>query len=231
MGETAVKLPAGVRTAVAISVDLDTAAVPLPSERGFAVDVGVPRLLALLRELDVVTTWPTSARDLVAHQPAVEAVLDEGHELAVHGFASLGDLPAYERVAGRAPAGFRAPERLFTAGTGRMLADAGFSWDSSLAGTEFEPYRVDGVLEIPASAYADDLACAFDHRPVFRRWRDTFDYAHQRVPAGVYSVTVHPHVIGRAHHIVAFEEFLRYLRGFADVWCATLSQVCHACSA
>ncbi|MEU8632586.1 polysaccharide deacetylase family protein [Amycolatopsis sp. NPDC048633] len=249
----AVHLPTGVRIAVAISVDFDTDALRpgtiagvghhASSTRRFAVDVGIPRLLALFRDLDVVTTWPTSDHDLVDFPDVVEDVLDEGHEIALHGCHHEGGVPEpdrerelmgtrlrrHDRVVGRAPSGFRAPEWAFTDATLGILGDTGFAWDSSLAGTEFEPYRPSGhesgVLEIPVSWYLDDWPCVEDHRPVFRRWREIFDYAHLRVQDGVYTLTIRPQVIGRAHHVAALEEFLRYLRGFGDVWCTTLSEI------
>ncbi|MGP4017500.1 hypothetical protein [Saccharopolyspora sp. 5N708] len=139
----------------------------------------------------------------------------------------------YDRVVGCRAAGFRAPEWAFTEATLEILEETGFAWDSSLMGTEFEPYHPSdrfGVLEIPVLGYLDDWSCVADHRPGFQWWREIFDYAHQRVPGGVYTLTVHPQVIGRAHHIAAFEEFLRYLRGFGDVWCATFSEIHRACS-
>jgi len=254
----AVHLPTGMRTAVAVSVDFDTDALRpgtiagagphASSTRRFAVEVGIPRLLTLFRDLDILTTWSTSDHDLIAFPGLVDEVLDDGHEVALHGCnheAAMPDpkherelmdiwLRNHDRVVGRAPSGFRAPASTFTDETLGILSESGFAWDSSLDGTEFEPYRpsgdASGVLEIPVSPYLDDWSCIADHRGAFGRWREIFDYAHLRVQDSVYTITVHPQVIGRAHHMAALEDFLRYLRGFGDVWCATLSEIHRAWS-
>jgi peptidoglycan-N-acetylglucosamine deacetylase len=64
-----------------------------------------------------------------------------------------------------------------------------------------------------------------DHRPMFQRWRDIFTYAYLKVPAAVYTLTVHPQTIGRAHHIAVFESLLNYIRGMDGIWWATLSEI------
>jgi hypothetical protein len=118
-------------------------------------------------------------------------------------------------------------------------------------GREFEPYHPrpvevryeeastfgapSRILEIPASWFLNDLVAVEyvpgvstgmgDHRPVVARWWDIFTYAYQRVPGAVYTLTVHPQSIGRAHHVMAFEEMLTKMRAMDGIWWATLSDI------
>jgi peptidoglycan/xylan/chitin deacetylase (PgdA/CDA1 family) len=269
-------LPDGKRIAVAITLDFDahspwmgTMKAPTPAalSRGdFGVEVGVPRLLELFRRLDIRTTWPTPGHDLVTFPHALESVLAHGHEIAAHGAyhenihelsfereQELMDLQLsqHEKIVGRRPRGYRSPAWDFTPHTLGIIEAAGFDWDSSLMGREFEPYHPrpvevryeeastfgtpSRILEIPPSWFLNDLVALEympgvstgmgDHRPVVRRWWDIFTYAYQRVPGAVYTLTVHPQSIGRAHHIMAFEEMLTRMRAMDGIWWATLSDI------
>jgi hypothetical protein len=68
------------------------------------------------------------------------------------------------------------------------------------------------------------------HTVMFQRWREIFRYAYDRVPGAIYTVTVHPQTIGRAHHIAAFEDFLTELRSLDGIWWATMSSIFDAYS-
>lgn len=50
------------------------------------------------------------------------------------------------------------------------------------------------------------------------------------MPGALYTVTVHPQTIGRAHHIAAFEDFLTELRSLDGIWWATMSSIFDAYS-
>jgi peptidoglycan-N-acetylglucosamine deacetylase len=159
-------LPNGTHMAVAITVDFDAHSPwmgmlnntnPSALSRGdFGVDVGVPRLLELFQRLDIITTWPTPGHDLVTFPAAIEAILDQGHEIAADGcyhenIVSLSpereqeltdiQLKHHERIVGKRPRGYRSPAWDFTESTLGILESAGFEWDSSLMGREFEPYH------------------------------------------------------------------------------------------
>ncbi len=158
-------LPDGARIAVAITCDFDAHSLWIGAykmtslaalSRGeFGAEVGVPRLLALFKQLDIRTTWFTPGHSLVTFPARIDAVLEHGHEIAAHGcyHENLGDLgPGEERrlmevqlaqhaeVTGRRPRGYRSPSWDFTDETAGLLEEFGFDWDSSLMGREFEPY-------------------------------------------------------------------------------------------
>ena len=147
-------------------------------------------------------------------------------------------LAEHERLLGRRPTGYRSPAWDFSDVTLSLLEEFGFIWDSSLMGRDFEVYRprpvvvVDReagnrfgppspIIEIPVSWYLDDFP-ALELLPrggpmgstetLFARWKDHFDFAYERVPGGVFALTVHPQTIGRAHALPDVRA-LRRVRG------------------
>ncbi len=157
----------------------------------------------------------------------------------------------HERLTGRRPTGYRSPAWDFSDATLGLLEEFGFVWDSSLMGRDFQPYHprpvinVDRergntfgdpspILEIPVSWFLDDFP-ALELQPrggvmgstetLYQRWKDHFDFAHERVPDGVFTLTVHPQTIGRAHAFLMLERFVDYAVGHDDVWFAPLSDI------
>jgi peptidoglycan/xylan/chitin deacetylase (PgdA/CDA1 family) len=43
-------------------------------------------------------------------------------------------------------------------------------------------------------------------------WQDEFDYMTEHVPAGVFTLTMHPQVIGRGHRMMMLERLIRHMR-------------------
>ena len=269
-------LPDGKRLAVNIGVDFDAQCAfsghfpklsPALLSRGdFDVEVGTPRLLKLFRKYEIPTTWCTPGHTLITFPDSIKAVIDNGNEIAAHGayhesVPSLGEaeerrlmevqLGQHEKIVGKRPRGYRSPAWDFSDATLTILEEAGFDWDSSLMGRDFQPYRPRNVvvhneepnefgppspvLELPVSWFMDDFP-ALDHVPgalsglmstesVFARWRDTFDYAYENEPGGVVIHTVHGLVSGRAHAIMLLERFIQHMKQYDDVWFATLSDI------
>ncbi|MCA4134814.1 polysaccharide deacetylase [Arthrobacter sp. M4] len=157
----------------------------------------------------------------------------------------------HERLLGRRPNGYRSPAWDFSDSTLGLLEEFDFVWDSSLMGRDFEPYRprpvisqsreegnVFGdpspVLEIPVSWYLDDFpplenlprsVGMASTRDVLARWTDLFDFAYQRVPNGVFALTLHPQTIGRGHHLLMLEQFLDHVTSHDGVWLTTISDI------
>ncbi len=118
-----------------------------------------------------------------------------------------------------------------SAHTIELLAERGYLYDSSLMSDDFTVFRAragdriggDGVvrwgaetnvLEFPVAWELDDFPhFAFVSRPmnvglrnpddVFAIWRGEFDYCHAEVPGGVFTLTMHPQVIGRGPRLRA----------------------------
>lgn len=157
----------------------------------------------------------------------------------------------HEKYVGKRPRGYGSPAWDFSDATFDLLAHWGFEYDSSLMGRDFQVYRPrrvnldlehgntfdepERILEIPPSWYLDDFPHLefiadvvhgpFSIHDLVQAWRAQFDYAYENESGGVFTLTVHPGTIGRAHHLVAFEEFIRHVVAHEGVWLATLGEV------
>ena len=127
------------------------------SHAEFGVRVGAPRILALLAERGIVSTWFVPGHTLVTFPESTRAIVDGGHELACHGwfhedFATVGrdeEREIVERcaaavadVTGARPAGWRAPYWSLGEASLGIIEAAGFTYDSSLMADDYRLYRV-----------------------------------------------------------------------------------------
>ncbi len=135
-------------------------------------------------------------------------------------------IASIERVTGARPRGYRSPSWDISGGTIELLLSHGFEYDSSLMGTDFTPYycRTGDVpdqsgphqfgeetplVELPVDWSMDDwpyfgLNWRIQHvgqrdpREVLNIWSAEFDYLYDRIGSGVFILTMHPQVSGRA---------------------------------
>jgi peptidoglycan/xylan/chitin deacetylase (PgdA/CDA1 family) len=127
------------------------------SHAEFGVRVGAPRILALLAERAIPSTWFVPGHTLETFPASTEAILAGGHELACHGWfhEDFATVPrdeereilercaaAVERVGGTRPKGWRAPYWSLGASSLELIAAAGFVYDSSLMADDYRLYRV-----------------------------------------------------------------------------------------
>jgi peptidoglycan/xylan/chitin deacetylase (PgdA/CDA1 family) len=215
----------------------------------FGPRVGAPRILALLAARGIPSTWFVPGHTLETFPESIEAILAGGHELASHGwyhedFAELStdqtiailarSVEAITRVAGVAPAGWRAPYWSLDPWTLELVEEAGFVYDSSLMSGDYRLSRVrhgddhsvekgtrwglDGTLvEVPVYWALDDwprfepgggrdgLAAT---SKVLEIWADELLWAWEHARGGVLTVTMHPECIGRGHRMAMLERFI-----------------------
>jgi peptidoglycan/xylan/chitin deacetylase (PgdA/CDA1 family) len=139
--------------------------------------------------------------------------------------------------AGRAPLGYRAPGWAVSVNTIAVLSEMGIAYDSSQCASDFVPYlarrddRIEDrewtpgtesdVWEIPIAWELDDFP-HFILRPphytvgravdeVYDTWAAEFDYAYENVPDGVFTLTMHPQVIGRGPRLVMLERLIEHI--------------------
>ncbi|MGO9603268.1 MAG: polysaccharide deacetylase family protein [Candidatus Binataceae bacterium] len=174
---------------------------------------------------------------------------EDEEQILVHGNEVL------TRMTGRKPIGFRSPGAGLSENMVGLLVKHGFSYDSSLMGDDFTPYYMrigdqapaDGpyvfgkpvdVVELPFTWGLDDFP-AFEYvtsrggiqqglaspNAVYDIWAGDFDYLYNRIGAGVYTLTMHPQVIGRGHRLLMLERLVDHIRSHRDVEFATMAQV------
>jgi peptidoglycan/xylan/chitin deacetylase (PgdA/CDA1 family) len=265
MSEDTFPWPQGKRAAVALTFDMDAESVMLAadpalierpslmSHQRYGPVTGVPRLLALLAERSLHTTFFVPGYSAERHPQAVAAIAEGGHEIAHHGylheqltgsseaderrFLELG-LRALETVAGVRLTGYRAPWWETTDRTLALLAEFGFAYDSSLFERDV-PYRVDtpagSLVEVPVNWALDDwekyafwpnvTGSGTIEQPsrVLENWWEEVQ-AYERV-GGCCVLTMHPFLSGRPARARALGELLDRLLDRPDIWVATMSQI------
>ena len=157
---------------VHFTVDVESDCPPyLHTWRG--IDEGMPRLLALLADERVPSTFFVTGEVADRHPEVVRAVVDGGHELACHGhthrsFERMDADEARHEIAessrvlrGFAPVvSFRAPYLQFPAAFVPLLAEASYRLDSSQGRHKHRRASVHttaGVLRVPASITSSTL--------------------------------------------------------------------------
>lgn len=219
---------------------------------GFEARVGTPKLLELLRQLDLRATFFITGWTVDAHPGMAESILAAGHEIGHHGYHHLmpdpGDplieeelergLDALKRRLGVVPIGYRAPSGEFTEELRQSLVRRGFTYSSSFR-DDVRPYRHlladgrPGTLELPVTASYDDwmlgLSNRFSPRPIFPKehvlsiWKDELDET--RDWGAMVTTVLHPQCSGRPMRLRLLREFLTYAKSCPDVWIATGEQI------
>jgi peptidoglycan/xylan/chitin deacetylase (PgdA/CDA1 family) len=198
----------------------------------------------------------------LAFPQTVVDIARAGHEIGHHGWvhenpaaAQGGEerewmdkgLAALDKVAGVRPIGYRSPAWDNSPDTVPLLLEYGFQYESSMMGSEYEPYwcRVGDtwsksepfvfgkpvdLVELPVSWLLDDfphLEYAVSQRGVFpaaktprellQIWIDAFDYLYEEVGSGIFNVTMHPQVIGRGARMLVLRGLIEHVAGKAGV--------------
>jgi peptidoglycan/xylan/chitin deacetylase (PgdA/CDA1 family) len=189
IGQAGFSWPAGYRAAASFTFDVDAEScvlahdpasaqrMSLMSHQAYGPRVGVPKLLAILRRRGIRATFFVPGFTAECYPHVLRAIAEEGHEIGHHGYlhepmqgidaateARYLDrgLAALRNVAGVVPAGYRAPWWEMNWHTPRLLADRGFTYDSSLLDGDV-PYRFavepgsdTSLIEIPVDWGLDD---------------------------------------------------------------------------
>jgi peptidoglycan/xylan/chitin deacetylase (PgdA/CDA1 family) len=144
-----------------------------------------------------------------------------------------------ERFIGRPPLGYRSPSWDYSEATLSLLVEFGLLYDSSLFADDHRPYhpRLGDTVgaerplqpgqevelwEFPVSFALDDwphFMFDFESMPyglsapskVYEIWAADFDYLVEHEEAGVFTVTMHPQVIGRGHRMALLERFIQHV--------------------
>ncbi|MCA3106909.1 MAG: polysaccharide deacetylase [Rhodocyclaceae bacterium] len=145
---------------------------PTPSaiSRGeFGPRVSAPRLLKMLGERSLPTTWFVPGHTAETFPDAVAAVALAGHEIGHHGWkhvppATLSrdeeenelvrGIAAIERTCGERPTGYRSPSWDLSPHSIELMLKHGFTYDSSMMGDDYTPYfaRQGDIIELEKPA-------------------------------------------------------------------------------
>jgi len=230
---------------------------PGPVSRGEFCAYAIDRILRMLDRHGIIATFFIPGHTLETYPEQCAAIHKAGHEIGLHGYlheavSSLDrdtertvlhrSAELIEKLTGSRPLGHRTPSFDFSPHTVELLEEAELEYDSSLMGTDYEPYfarvgdrhqedgpylwgRPSSVVEVPVSWTLDDyvhleyvrfngmvMPGLQDPRSMFARFFDDIRYMTEHVADGVTNVTLHPQVIGRGGRMLALEEFIRHCK-------------------
>jgi peptidoglycan/xylan/chitin deacetylase (PgdA/CDA1 family) len=265
-----VSWPPGYTAAACLSFDLDAEAAVLTadinsihrmspmSHQAYGPLAGVPRILDLLARHGVRATFFVPGYSAHRYPAVVRAIAEAGHEIAHHSYfhentigmdarteADMIDmgLKALHDVAGIRPDGYRAPMWELTWNTPAILADRGFTYDSSLMDSD-HAYRlaVSGaedpqasLIEIPAWWGLDDweqyaflpdlIGTGIIESPAkaLEMWTLELEAVH-RIGAA-FVLTCHPFLSGRPSRAYALEQLIERMAGLPGLWITTIGDV------
>jgi peptidoglycan/xylan/chitin deacetylase (PgdA/CDA1 family) len=200
---------------------------------------GVWRLLKILNENKVPSTFVSNAYSMEIAPAAVEHMLKSGHEIAAHSYtqdalmaylspdeekAIIGKcVDVFKKMTGAPPKGWLSPVLAPTADTERLVAEAGMLWYGDYNNIDL-PFVVNTkggpLVAFPHTDFADHRVLRANPRDWFEVYKDTFDYLYANEPNSLLNVTVHCHFGGRPLMAAQVDRILKYLRGFPDVWFA-----------
>jgi len=199
--------------------------------------VGVWRLLKILNENAVPSTFVANAHSMELAPKAVETMLKTGHEIAAHSYtqdalmaymspdeerATIQKcIDVFKNMTGAPPKGWLSPVLAPTANTEELIAEAGFLWygDYNAIDLPFCAETAKGPLvAIPHTDFADHRVLRANPRDWYEVYKDTFDYLYANEAMSFLNITLHCHFGGRPLMAAQFDRILKYIRGFPGVW-------------
>jgi len=191
--------------------------------------------------------WPDAVRAIrdAGHEIAHHGYLHEGSRGADVGEEEarlLRGLEALDAVAGVRPTGYRAPNWELSCALPALLAKHGFRYDSGLMDAD-HPYRLSvsaeagapSIVELPAHWGLDDWE-PYNYLPgitgsgviaspadVVARW--TLELEAVVDEGGLFMLTNHPFVSGRASRAAALERLIERAKAIDGLWIATCAEV------
>lgn len=243
---------------------------PTPISRGEFGAVAVPRILKLLDKYRVPASFFIPGHTLETYPRESRMVADAGCEIGHHGWthrppATLTREQEEEELTraneqiksltGSYARGYRSPSWDLSPYSVELLLKHGFTYDSSMMGHDYLPYRVrrgdvielekpavfgqpTRLIEMPVSWSLDDyphfefvrtkdsiLPGLQNANLVLDNWLNEFEYMKEAVDWGVLTYTFHPFVIGRGYRMKILEKLLGSLRNGGATF-TTLGSAC-----
>jgi peptidoglycan-N-acetylglucosamine deacetylase len=207
--------------------------------------IGVPRLLGLLKHLNVPATFFVPGYIAENHPRMVEAIVNDGHEIGLHGYLHeklaylneteeedilLRSIEILTRLTGARPVGFRAPWFEINPWTPALLQKHEIQYCASEMGDDVPYFHANGLVEIPGQWMLEDWEqFAFNADPawgfvpencekVFDLWWREFEAMHDF--GCCFVLTLHPWLSGRPSRVRLLERLVEAMQKKAGVWFA-----------
>ena len=210
----------------------------------------IPRILDLLGENRIKSTFFVVAMNAVNHPEEVSEIVRRGHDVATHGWIHekiehlgkpeeterlLKCVQAIEDATGYRPVGNRTAGGELSPNTLDVLAENGFIYDSSLRGSDM-PYTLpNGLVEVPSYYEMDDFHLFADYpfstykarmmspETGYQIWTNAFDGYYRY--GLCWTSMFHPQIIGKPGNMMLLERTINYMKRFPGVWFANARMV------
>ncbi|MDP6484220.1 MAG: polysaccharide deacetylase family protein [Nitrospinota bacterium] len=213
---------------------------------------GLWRLLEILDRHGVKTTAWTSGLAAERRPDAIREMHDAGHEIGGHGYDQSVRFVVLDReeeaaairmsverireVTAEAPIGWMSPGARSGVHTLELLLESGFIYHSDTVGGDLPYLESVGsrrLLAVPYTLLNNDYRFYLYGDPPLTPaetldWlRADFDQLYDEGENFPQMMTygVHPYVTGRPGRARAFEDFIRYVKGFPGVWFARRDEI------
>lgn len=219
--------------------------------RDYGPRIGAFRLLRALRDAGLKATVPVNAVALERYRPLIEAILEDGHEIAAHGWSTdaihhsglsedeeralvLRTREAFAK-AGQTPRVWMSPARQQSFRTLELIAESGFDvcldWEQDEVPVEMAT-AAGSVHAVPLMNELDDRTLLIDRRQTEDAWADQVleSAAFLKADAGeadrrVLGFTLTSYVAGQPFRMHAVRRLLAGLAADPAVWSATASEI------
>ena len=218
----------------------------------YGIHAGAPRVMRLLDQYKVKTTWTVAGLALERAPFIGDFIRARGHEPCSHGWRWIHQfrmteeqerdfirkaIASIEKTTGARPYGWLS-RYLHTDNTRRLLAEEGFLYHMDDYSDDVPYWDAAGgkpIVILPYAVDSNDMKFWTDPALTPDQWlkyaTDTFDWLYAEGAAGepkVMSLGLHLRIIGRPGRIGAFEAFLKYVTAKSGVWIATRKEIAEA---
>jgi len=219
------------------------------AEAEYGPKTGIWRLLRVLDDVQVKTTFLTCGGIAERYPAATKAIALQGHEIAGHGYHHeiARDLSASEerdvirrtteilqKVTGNVPVGWRTCTQ--SDNTIELLIEEGYLWNSNSFADDI-PFLWDNgkatLVELPIQPFGDGRLYGHENRAgdhpdnALRLWKRFFDelYAESTIAPTFTTFQLHPYVSSRLGRASALREMIQYMKSHEGVWFTTGSEM------
>ena len=222
-----------------------TTDIALISDRLYGERCGAYRVLDILEEFGVKTSWFLNGAGVEAFPHLAKEILDAGHELASenwrHDYVTrqtdeiqrdelLRTIRAFETHAGVRPVGYISPGERPNHYTLPLIAEQGYRYYMGTISEDL-PYTLrtekGDLVMFSYGIWLTDHQMAGsvrkNPRDILQWWKDQFDQLYEegeKGRPGLMTMGLHPFIIGRPYRARVLREFLDYVSKKKKVWFA-----------
>ena len=220
------------------------------SQTTYGPSIGVPRLLGLLKHLNVPATFFVPGYIAEQHPRMMEAIVAGGHEVGLHGYLHeklitlnreqeeeilARCIEILTHITGKRPDGYRAPWFELNPWTPDLLQKYQIQYCASMMGDDVPYTHPNGLIEIPGQWMLEDWEqFAFNADPAWgfipENCEKVFDLWWQEFAAMYdygccFVLTLHPWLSGRPSRVRLLERLVRSIQQKERTWFAVEGQI------